>query len=424
MTYGPMWASAYHIDVAGITPGQPGDVVLREQLKDRMVAAFARTAATIAWEESLQVVLDRLAGEVLAASNAKSCAIALVSRFGNGVDLFGAAGYPDGYVDRINEALELRTPMVSLEAYRSRVKITRDMASTLASDPRFAPYAELARSAGWTTIVSVPLIVREERVGALTALFNAEHEPDESDVSFLNAMADHGAIAIHTARLIAESKEKAAMEGRNRMARDMHDAISQSLFSMRLRTKALQIAAGRAEDPTGKLLPGLAAMETIVNRAVEDMRALVLHLRPPDLRATSLAEAIKRYTEAICDRDAYLAEVRISEDTPSLPHATEQEIYHIAREAIGNAVDHAHASRLEVDLGPTWHRGVCYLRLQVIDDGIGFKPDKNRTGHIGISSMRSRASEFGAELTIDSTSNGTTVRLDVPVPTIPMERPR
>lgn len=423
MSYARASGSPYHDAVTGLTLEGLEDTGSQDLMHDRMVAAFSRAASTIAWEGSLQVVLDRLAEEVLIASHAKSCALVLVSRFGNTVDLFGSAGYPEGYVDRINEAMSLRTPMVSLEVYRSRVKITRDMASTLASDPRFAPYAALAESAGWTTIVSIPLIAREERVGVLTALYTAEHEPDESDISFLNAMADHGAIAIHTARLLAESKEKAALEERNRMARDIHDAVSQSLFSIRLRTKALQIAAERADDPTGKLRPGLESLEAIVNRAVDDMRSLVLHLRPPDLRETTLAEAIKRYTEAICDRDAYLVEVRVSGEIPSLPHEAEMDIYHIAREAIGNAVDHAKASRLEVDLRPTWDKGVGYLFLQVRDDGVGFDPEHRRPGHMGISSMQSRATELGGALAIDSGTGGTTVRLEVPLPTTTMERP-
>ncbi len=393
-------------------------------MQSRMIAAFARAASVIAWEGSIQVVLDRLAEEVLIASSATSCALVLVSSFGQTVDLYGSAGYPEGYVDRISEAMALRTPMVSLEAYRSRVKVTRDMASTLASDPRFAPYAELARSAGWTTIVSIPLIVREERVGVLTALHSEGHEPDEVDISFLNAMADHGAIAIHTARLIAESKEKAALEERNRMARSIHDAVSQSLFSMRLRTKALQIAAERVEDPTGKLLPGLLALEMVVDRAVDDMRALVLHLRPPDLRGATLAEAIKRYTEVICDREACLVEVRISDEIPALSHAVEMEVYHVGREAIANAVDHAKASRLGVELRVTWRSGVGYLHLKITDDGVGFDPEERRPGHVGIASMRSRAGEIDAELTIASGAAGTVVQLEVPIPTTPTERIR
>jgi signal transduction histidine kinase len=384
--------------------------------QDRMIAAFARAASTIAWEGSLQVVLDKLAEEVLIASRANACAITLVSRFGNSVDLVGAAGYPAGYLDRANEALALGAPLISLQAYRSRVHITQNVVSTLESDARFEPYAEMVREAGWTTLVTVPLIVREERVGVLTALYTDEHEPSPADTSFLTAMADHGAIAVHTARLLAEAREKAALDERNRMARDVHDAISQSLFSIRLRTKALQMAAQSADATGGSMLSGLQALESIIDRAVDDMRALVMHLRPSDLRGNDLADAIKRYAEAISDRDAVFVEVRMSGELPTLPHDTEVQIYQIAREAIGNSIDHAKASRLGVTLDPRWQSGAGHLLLEVADDGVGFDPAHEHPGHLGLSNMRARAAEIDADLTIASSPAGTSVRLEVPMP--------
>lgn len=388
-----------------------------------MLASFARAASTIAWEGSLQMVLNHLAEEVLAASRAKACAITLVSRFGNSVDLFGAAGYPDGYLERVKRALALRAPLLSLEAYRSGVHITRDVTTTLASDPRFEPYAEMARAAGWTTLVTIPLIVREEPVGVLTALYTDEAEAGGSDLTFLEAMADHGAVAVNTARLLAEAREKAAQDERNRMAREVHDAVSQSLFSMRLRTKALQIAADRTEDSTGMLAPGLQALEAIIDHAVEDMRALVLHLRPTDLHGNDLANSIKQYAEAISDRDAIMVEFHVSGETHTLPHDTEVEIYQIAREAIANSIEHAGASRLVVRLAPTWDLGVGRLVLDVADDGVGFDLNFDRPGHLGLVSMRERAIEIDSELTITSTPTGTTVHLEVPMTVMPLDDP-
>jgi signal transduction histidine kinase len=381
--------------------------------RERMIAAFARAASTIAWEGSLQVVLDRLAQEVLAPSGANACSIALWSPWGNSLDVLAAAGCPPGYLERTREAIALGAPVISLQAYRTRAQVVGTM-KALTKDPRFAPYTEMIRTIGWKTAVAVPLMVRDDAVGALTALFTDEREPSESDISFLRAMADHGAIAINTARLLAEAHEKAAQDERNRLARDVHDAVSQSLFSMRLRIKALQMAAERSED-VSNLRPGLAGLESTVDRAVDDMRSLIMHLRPSDLQGNDLAKAVRRYAEAISDRDAVLVEVRVSEELPTLPRVTEEQIYLIAREAIGNSVDHAKATRLLVRLGVVWHDGAGFLFVEVADDGVGFDAGHERPGHLGLSNMRTRSEQIRARLRIESSSEGTTVRLEVPL---------
>lgn len=406
--------------VTGITAQTRAGASTPGPAHDRIVAAFARAASTIACEGSLQTVLDRLAEEVLSASNATACALLLISRFEDSVELFGSAGYPDGFLEQINESMALRTPLVSLEAYRSRARVSRDMAGMLGSDPRFAPYTEMARSAGWTSIVSIPLVVREEQVGAMTVIYGDEREPDESEISFLTAMADHGAIAVHTARLLAESTQRAALEERNRVARDIHDAVSQSLFSMRMQATALLITAERTDDPT---VPGLQDLTSVVDRTVHDMRALIMHLRPPDLHDVGVAEAIERFTMAICDRAACRVEFHAAGDLPRLSSTTEMEIYLIAREAIGNAANHAQASRITVDLGPIWRDGGRLLRLNVCDDGIGFDPELDRPDRLGVASMRSRAAELGGRLSITSTGAGTTIDLEVPAPMTRTERP-
>lgn len=385
-----------------------------EPMRARMVAAFARAASTIAWEGSLQEVLDDLAAEVLSASRATSCAMILVCQTENSVQMYGSAGYPDGYVDRLNDVLAARAPLISLEAYRSRVEIIRGIRNIVDRDPRFAALGDLIREADWTTLVSIPLMVRNDRVGVLTAIYSATTEPDDVEIAFLEAMADHGAIAIHTARLLAEAEEKAALEERNRMARDIHDVVAQSLFSIRLRTKALQIIANRS-DPEGALLSGLATLESTADRAVEDMRALVLHLQPSDLRGADLVDAIRRYAEIISDGDAPAVKVRSVDALPVLAGEIEVQIYHIAREAIANCVDHARASRLSVEVGPMWRNGTEFLYLEISDDGRGFDLDTVPQGHMGVQNMRSRAAEIGAEIAITSSAAGTEVRVELPL---------
>ena len=391
--------------------------------QDRMIAAFARASSTIAWEGSLQVVLNQLAEEVLSASAADMCAIALGSEHDGSVIMVGTAGAPPGYSQAVDEALALGAPMVALRALRTGRKIIEDVADTLSSDPRFAPLLEMSRAAGWGTLVSIPLIVRDAPVGVLTAFYMKGMRPSEADIAFLVAMADHGAIAVNTARLLSAAQQKAALDERTRMARDLHDLVSQSLFSMRLRTKALQMAAGKV-PASESLLPGLQALESLIDRSVGDMRALISHLRPTDLQGNDVGVAIRRFAQEVSERDGVAVEVWAPAVLPALTSDTEEQIYQIAREAIGNGVNHARAGRISVRISLTWREAVRLLTVVVSDDGAGFDPESVGPGHAGLTGMRARAREIGAELCVESSPGGTTVRLELPLADIAEVDPR
>src|SRR5438093_1840833 len=103
--------------------GEPRPARGSQRREDRLIAAFARTATHIAWEGPLQVVLDHLANEVLAVSCANTCAIGLRSRLGDSLEMVGAAGYPAGYLDRLDEARSLGAPLVTLRALGSRAPV-------------------------------------------------------------------------------------------------------------------------------------------------------------------------------------------------------------------------------------------------------------------------------------------------------------
>lgn len=386
----------------------------RDLTRDHLIAGFARAAATIAWEGSLQVVLDQLAEEVLAVSRADTCAVAVGPPSGP-LEIIGAAGYPTGYLERIEQAFALGAPMIALRAYTSQVQLVEDVVAVIASDPRFTPLCDVVESAEWTTLVAIPLRVRQMPVGVLIALYAQDEAPSASDVAFLNAIAEHGAIAVETTRLLAESREKAALDERNRLARDLHDAISQLLFSMRLRARALQIAAGSPDATMAAIREGLGVLASLIERAVADMRELVFHLRPVDLREHDLSVAIRRHAEAVAHRDSVRIDVVAPEVPPALPQPMEDQIYRIAQEAIGNSANHAQANRIGVRLIAGRRGNEERLLLEITDDGVGFDPVEIRPGHLGLANMRARAAEIDADLTISSSCRGTTVRLEVPV---------
>jgi signal transduction histidine kinase len=395
------------VDVTAVTSDD-------QQRRDRMIAAFARTASSIAWQGSLQTVLDQLADEALTVSGADMCTVSLRARFGETFIMVGASGCPEDYKERLQQARSLGAPLATENVFQTGARFVADVGAML-EDARFAPLADLARRARWRTLVAVPLSVRDVTVGALTAFYTPENEPDGSDMSFLAAMAEHGALAVHTARLLAQAKDKAALEERAHMARDLHDAISQQLFSMQLRVRALQLEADRSDGDTAQLAAGLKELNQLTRSAVEEMRALILHLRPPQLRESALTPALERLAASIGSREKVNITVDVPRDLPPLAAPYDEHIYRIAQEAIGNAVNHAKADHITVKLTVDSEVTGELLSVEIADDGVGFDPNEHKPGHIGLANMRARCGELGGRLTIDSSPRGTRVRIRVPL---------
>jgi signal transduction histidine kinase len=263
--------------------------------------------------------------------------------------------------------------------------------------------------------------VRGETVGVLTAFYTKRNEPSPSDIAFLTAMAEHGALAVHTARLLAQAKDKAALEERARMARDLHDAVSQLLFSMQLRARALQLEAARRDWGTAQLADGLSELNTLIGSAVEEMRSLVLHLRPSELREHALVPALQRLAGAIRAREKVEVAVDADDDIPPLTATYDEHIYRITQEAIGNAVNHARAETIVVKLTTTADSAGEALNVEIVDDGCGFDPRQRKPGHVGLDNMRHRCGELGGQLFINSSPRGTSIQIVVPLDTVPTD---
>ncbi|WP_101951115.1 sensor histidine kinase [Mycobacterium sp. 3519A] len=382
---------------------------------DRMISAFARAASSIAWQGPLQIVLDQLADEARTVSGADMCTVSLRSRFGDTFEMVGAAGCPGDYRDGLEQARSLGAPLLTVETFRTGDRLVADIDAEFASDERFAPLVKLAEEVGWSKLVAVPLTVREETVGAMTAFYARGNEPNASDLSFLTAMADHGALAVHTAHLLAQAREKAALEERAHMARDLHDAVSQLLFSMQLRTRALELEADRLLGDAGPLQTGLRELNGLITAAVDEMRTLVLHLRPTELREHALAPALRRLAEAVGSRTGANVFVDAADDIPALARPYDEHVYRIVQEAIGNAINHAAARRISVTLRTESDCAGELMVVRIQDDGPGFDPEAAKPGHLGLDNMRGRCKELGGRLRIESSANGTMIEIRIPL---------
>jgi signal transduction histidine kinase len=229
---------------------------------------------------------------------------------------------------------------------------------------------------------------------------------DDEDV--LTLFAAHAAIAITNARLYEHNRELTVVAERNRLARELHDAVAQKLFSLRLTARTASALAER--DPV-RTVKELEQVERLAAEALAELRAVIFELRPADL-ADGLVASLRKHVEVL-DR-AYETAVRISADEAVvLPEEHEAVAFRITQEALYNALRHAGARTVEVRLGTEHERAV----LEVSDDGAGFDTsDSEPQGGLGLASMRDRACSIGGALTIDAApGRGTTVRLEVPL---------
>jgi len=226
------------------------------------------------------------------------------------------------------------------------------------------------------------------------------------DEELLSLFAAHAAIALTNARLSERSRELSVLEERSRLAGDLHDAVSQKLFSLRARARAAAVLAGR--DPAR----AAAEMEAVAQLGAEaqaELRAVIDGLAPPELGEAGLAESLRRYA-VLAGRAHGVAVGFEAAVLPVLDERQEAALYRVAQEALHNALRHAGASRIAIALSRSPRRVI----LLVTDDGGGFA--SGAPEGLGFASMRGRAEAVGGTLTIRSAPGaGTAVRLAIPL---------
>ncbi len=290
----------------------------------------------------------------------------------------------------------------------------------LLRDPRPVRVADIHRHPrfeGWpsahpdmTDFIGVPVLDGEEILGAI---FLANKQVPggftEQDEELLRLLAAHAAIALVNARLYERSRELSIVAERERIARELHDAVSQKLFSLRLTADAAATLVTRDPD---RAAAELDTVRRLAGEAAAELRAVVDGLRPVDLTGAGLAVALRRHV-ALLDR-VHAPTIRFTADAvPRLAAAREEAAYRIAQEALHNALRHGSPAEVTVDLRT--RDGVVVL--EVADDGHGFDPAARRDAarRLGLASMRERARAVGGRLEVDSRPGaGTTVRLAVP----------
>jgi signal transduction histidine kinase len=277
------------------------------------------------------------------------------------------------------------------------------------TDPRFRGWWPRGHP-DMRSFLGVPIVAPEGVIGAfyLTEKEGASAFGD-ADQELIELLAAHAAIAITNARLYERSRELSILSERNRLALELHDAVSQKLFSMVLTAEAVATLLDRDPDAASAKL---ARLKELADEALGELRALIAELRPPDLDRDGLPGALSKQVEMLRGLHSVEIELDIDEGVEAGDGERDRQVLRIAQEALQNALRHAGARQVSVRLAAP-NGG---LLLEVSDDGVGFQPadPELRSRRLGLTSMEERAQRLGGRLEISSSpAAGTTVRLEV-----------
>lgn len=366
--------------------------------------AFAGVGDAVAAEHTAEPVLRRLVEAARTLAGARYAALGIPDGEG-GFSQFLTAGLSDEEIAAIGPLPRthglLGAMLDQAAPYRT---------DDITTDPRFW---------GWPpahpdmrSFLGVPILSEGRIIGAVYVTdklgggtFTA------GDQETIELLAEHAAVAIENVRLWERSRELALLEERAHLARELHDAMTQRLFSLTLVAETAAEALDR-DPPAAR--DHIGTVRELARDVLRELRSLITDLRPADLEQDGLVAALRSHVAVVAR--VHDLDVELDAEGPSgLDPGAERHVFRIVQEALHNAARHADARRVDIVVG----RDGPALHVEVRDDGRGFDPgDRSLRGtRLGLTSMRDRARVLGGALSITSSPGaGTTVRLELPRP--------
>jgi signal transduction histidine kinase len=365
--------------------------------------AVSDAVLAVAAERSVEEVLQRLVETARELAGARYAALGIPDGDG-GFAEFLVAGMSDELVASLGPLPRthgmLGAMLTTTEPFRT---------TDIHDDPRFRGWWP-ANHPDMRSFLGVPIVSADGVIGAFYLTEKGEPgEFDDDDQELIELLAAHAAIAITNARLLEHARELSAVAERNRLALELHDAVSQKLFSVVLTAEA---AATLLDRDSSAAREKVERLRGLAGEALSELRALIGELRPPDIGRDGLCGALRKHVEVL--RPLHAAEIALELDAgASAGGDRDHEVLRIAQEAVQNALRHSGADRVSVRLA----RNDGGIALEVADDGVGFDPADPalRARRLGLTSMEERAERIEARLEIDSSpEHGTAVRLEAP----------
>jgi signal transduction histidine kinase len=376
----------------------------QEAERRRQVAESLRDILTVLnSNRPLEKVLDQV---VLQASRLLSAEAASIYRLQVEDELLtieAARGLPDDYV------AQMVVPLGGAAAGRAAMERQPvAVPDTRTADFRLSNVREELQEMlprlreRYRALLGVPLIVKEDVYGAMVLYYGAPRPFQREEVELAQTFAEQAALAIETARLRAQAEQSAVLAERSRLARELHDAVTQTLFSASLIAEVLpRIWEANPEQGRRRL----DELRELTRGALAEMRTLLVELRPSALVEADLGDLIQQLAESVTGRARLPVQVNI-EGSGDLDPEVKIAFYRVAQEALNNVVKHAMATQAWVEL---W-RQPMQMRLSVRDDGIGFDQSELSPDSLGLGIMRERLEAIDATLEIESeTDQGTEI---------------
>lgn len=370
-----------------------------------------------------RATLDELSDAVLAVAARRSVRDVLQTIVGTARELLDCEYAALGVPDETGGFAEFVVDGISDEQWAAIGPLPRQhgMLGVMLSDPTVQRLSDLRKDPrfGWwpathpvlKAFLGVPIQDGDEILGAIyLANPKGRVEFTGDDQRLLGVLAAHAAIALTNARLFEQGRELTLVQERQRIARELHDAVAQKLFSLRLTAQAAATLVRRDPD---RAIAELQTVADLASDAAAELRQVVSQLRPGDLSRQGLVETL-RSRVALLDRVHTASVTFCGEVGRPLPYQTEEALLRVAEEALHNALRHSGASQVAVTLNVQNGR----LTLEIVDDGGGFDvtgPDGS-SSRLGLASMRERSRAVKGRLSVTSSlETGTRVRLTAPI---------
>ncbi len=268
-------------------------------------------------------------------------------------------------------------------------------------------FRQNARKAKVRSYIGVPIRWQNDLIGFMNIFGNQVDGFTEEDIERLRAFAEQCAIAIQNAKIYRQSQELATLEERQRLARDLHDSVSQSLFTV---SAMAESALRRWDKDRARAHELVEEVHQMTVTALSEMRILLMELRPDSLTKVGLKQLFEQYLGPIQSRRGFELDLDIAE-VPQLPPDVQITFYRIVQESLNNIEKHAKATRVAVSVRDL----IDHLELVIHDNGRGFDRSKVAASSLGLGIMLERADAINASLSLESSpGEGTKIILTWP----------